>query len=64
MHFRAPPRNLAITLLLTGSVRGYNGEHPDTASDSDGTAGTTGGSGSQAEDIDDIDGAPSDTSWR
>lgn len=65
MHFRAPHRNLAITLLLT-SVTRCNDEHPDTTSDTDATVGTTqskataGGNGSQAEGSDDADGRPND----
>jgi hypothetical protein len=70
MHFRAPHRNLAITLLLS-SVTGCNDEHPDTTTDTDATAGTAvtatasgtataGGHGSQAEESDDTDGRPND----
>ena len=75
MHFRAPHRNLAITLLLT-SVTNCNDEHPDTTSDTDATAGTgtagtatvgtaqskapAGGNGSPAEESDDADDRPND----
>lgn len=70
MHFRAPHRNLAITMLLTRGVAGCNDEYPDTTSDTDGTGpattvttattqttatATAGGSGSQAEDEDEDD---------
>lgn len=80
MHFRAPRRNLAITMLLTSIS--CNDERPDTTSDTDGTAGTAAspagttdadtayggdtahGSGSQAEEADDTDGAPNDVRTR
>lgn len=64
MHFRAPHRNLAITLLLT-SVTSCNDEHPDTTSDTDatagtGTAGTASGSQAEEDEDDDTDGRPND----
>lgn len=70
MHFRAPHRNLAITLLLTGAA-GCNDEQPDTTSDTDATAGTAaagtataGGQGSQDAEADETDGLPNDAGDR
>ncbi len=67
MHFRAPHRNIAITMLLTTSISADGSPDSTTDNSDDGTVGTafttatagnSGGSGSQAEEPVDPDGVP------